>query len=317
MKKDLLSVGDLSMEEIQLVFRNTDEIRKDPEKHSDVLKGKSIALIFERPSTRTRVSFDVGISQMGGHPVYMNWNDMQLSRGESIKDTAKTLERYCDGIVARVSSHRTLAELAANSRVPVINALSDLEHPCQAIADLYTIREKRKGFKGLKLACVGDCGTNVAHSLLLLCTRLGIDIYMACPERYQPKKEILKAAGKSSDKTMSKLKVVENVKQAVTNADIVYTDSWVSMGKESEKSGRLRELKPYQINRDILKLAGKDCLVMHCLPAHRGQEITDEVMDGPNFAGFDQAGNRLHVQKALLEMLLIEPRKPKFRFLAE
>jgi ornithine carbamoyltransferase len=298
---------------MQIVFRRADEIRKDPKRYENLLKGKILAMIFEKPSTRTRVSFEVGMRQLGGNGIYMNSNDLQLSRGESIKDTAKTLERYVDGIVARVYRHRDLAELASHTKLPVINALSDLEHPCQALADMYTIREKKKTLKGLKFAYVGDGRNNVIHSLMLVCTKLGMNMYIACPEKYGPDKEILKQAEQNTKKFWSTLKIVPTVKQAATNADVIYTDTWVSMGDEAEAKKRNKELKPYQLNSDVVKLAKKDCLVMHCLPAHRGHEITDEVIDGPNSVVFDQAENRLHVQKAILSMMLREPPRQQFK----
>ena len=313
MKKDLLSISDLSVEEMQIIFRRADELRKDPKRYESLLKGKVLAMIFEKPSTRTRVSFEVGMRQLGGSAIYMSSNDMQLSRGESIKDTAKTLERYVDGIAARVHNHKDLEELAGQARIPVINSLSDLHHPCQALADMYTIREKKKTLRGLKFAYLGDAGSNVAHSLILACTKLGMNMYVACPDAYQPKKEVLKLAEQNSKTFWDTFKIVPTVKQAVTNADIIYTDTWVSMGEEAEAKKREKALRPYQVNSEVLKLAKDDCLVMHCLPAHRGKEITDEVIDGENSVVFDQAENRMHVQKALLTMLLREPPKQAFR----
>jgi ornithine carbamoyltransferase len=313
MNKDLLSINDLTVEEMQIVFRRADEIRKDTKRYENLLKGKVLAMIFEKPSTRTRVSFEVGMRQLGGSTIYMNSNDLQLSRGESIKDTAKTLERYVDGIVARVYRHRDIAELASHTKLPVINGLSDLHHPCQALADMYTIREKKKTLRDIKFAYLGDGGSNVAHSLILACTKLGMNMYVACPEAYSPQKDVLKLAEQNSKRFWDTLKIVPTVKQAVTNADIIYTDAWVSMGEEAETKKRMKQLKPYQVNKDVVKLAKRDCIVMHCLPAHRGQEITDEVIDGPNSVVFDQAENRLHVQKALLTMMLREPPRQQFR----
>ncbi len=312
-KKDLLSISDLSVEEMQIIFRRADELRKDIKRFESYLKGKTLALIFEKPSTRTRVSFEVGMRQLGGSTIYMNSNDMQLSRGESINDTAKTLERYVDGIAARVYSHGDIAELARQAKIPVINGLSDLHHPCQALADMYTIREKKKTLRDIKFAYLGDGGSNVAHSLILACTKLGMNMYVACPEAYSPNKDVLKLAEQNSKRFWDTFKIVPTVKQAATNADIIYTDTWVSMGEEAEAKKRMKVLKPYQVNKDVVKLAKRDCLVMHCLPAHRGQEITDDVMDGPNSVVFDQAENRLHVQKAILTMLLSEPRKQEFK----
>ena len=313
MQKDLLSIADLSVEEMQIVFRRADEIRKDPKRFENLLKGRILALVLEKPSTRTRLSFEVGIRQLGGDSIYMGWNESQLGRGESIKDTARILERYVDGIVARVFRHRELAELAGSCGIPVISGLSDLEHPCQALADIYTIRERKKIIKGLKFAYLGDAGSNVAHSLMLACTKLGMHMYVACPERYSPNKEILRQAEENSRRFWGTLKIVPTAKQAATNADIIYTDTWVSMGEEEQAKKRERELKPFQVNSEILKLAKKDCMVMHCLPAHRGKEITDDVMDGPNSVVFGQAENRMHVQKALLTMLMREPPRQKFK----
>jgi ornithine carbamoyltransferase len=312
MKKDLLSISDLTVEEMQIVFRKADELSKSTRRHERLLKGKTLAMIFEKPSTRTRVSFEVAMRQLGGSSIYMNWSETQLGRGESIKDTAKTLERYVDGIVARVYRHRDVVELAKHAKIPVINGLSDLHHPCQALADMYTIRQKKKKLSGLKFAYVGDGESNMADSLMLACTKLGMNIYVACPKKYSPHPQILKKAEKNAKIFWDKLKVVPTVRQAVTNADIIYTDTWVSMGEDAERKKREEELMPFQVNSKALALARKDCMVMHCLPAHRGREITDEVMDGPNSVVFDQAENRLHVQKAILSLLLTEPRKQTF-----
>jgi ornithine carbamoyltransferase len=313
MNKDLLSMNDISVEEMQIVFRRSDEIRKDPERYRKLLSGKFLALIFEKPSTRTRVSFEVAMRNLGGSVIYLSSSEMQLSRGESMKDTSRVMERYVDGIAARVYRHKDLEELAGSSGIPVINALSDLEHPCQALADMYTIREAKNTLRGLKFAYLGDASSNVAHSLMLACTKLGMHMYVACPERHGPGKEVLKKAQDQSNSFMTRLVVTDSVKQAVTNADVIYTDTWVSMGQEEQTKKRMKDLKPYQVNSEALKLAKPDCLVMHCLPAHRGHEITDEVMDGKNSVVFQQAENRLHVQKALLTMLMREPPRQKFK----
>ena len=315
MRKDLLSISDLSVEEIQLILRRAYDIRKKPWKYEDMLKGKTLVMIFEKPSTRTRVSFEVGMKQLGGSAICLNWNDMQLSRGESIKDTARTLERYADGIMARVFRHSTLQELAKHAKIPVISGLSDLEHPCQALADIYTIWEKKKILKGLKFAYLGDGGGNVCHSLMLACTKLGMSMHVACPKEYGPEKGVLKLAEENSRKFWSALKIAPSAKLAAANADVIYTDTWVSMGEEKERAIREKAFRPFLVNSEILKHAKPDCIVMHCLPAHRGQEITDEVIDGPNSVVFDQAENRLHVQKAILSFLMGEPEKQKFRLL--
>jgi len=312
MKKDLLAVSDLNVEEMQIVFRRADEL-KDIKRFESYLKGKTLALVFEKPSTRTRLSFEIAMRQLGGDSIYMNASDMQLSRGESIKDTAKTLERYVDGIVARVHRHKDVADLARHATIPVINGLSDLHHPCQALADMYTIREKKRRFRGLKFAYVGDGASNMADSLMFIATKLGMDVYVATPKKYAPNPQILKGVEANAKRFWGTFKIVPTVKQAVTNADIIYTDTWVSMGEEAEARKREKELRAYQVNSEVVKLASEDCMVMHCLPAHRGHEITDDVIDGPNSVVFDQAENRMHVQKAILTMLLLEPKRQVFK----
>ncbi len=299
--KHLISMADLSQEEIiELLDVATDLKEKRVKgKVTDLLKNKSIGMIFEKSSTRTRVSFEVAMNDLGGHALYLNPRDMQLGRGETVADTAKVLSRYLYCIVARVYSHDTVSELAAHSDVPVINALSDREHPCQIIADLMTIREYKNRLKGLKYAWVGD-GNNVCNSAILGCTLVGIEIAVACPPGYEPDPEIVKQARRLG----GKVTVTNDPAEAAKDADVLYTDVWVSMGDEDEREKRLRDLAPYQINTQLVNLARQDAIVMHCLPAHRGEEISAEVMDGPHSVVFDQAENRLHAQKALLLRLM-------------
>jgi len=286
MKRNLLSINDLTKADIEKIFKLTDKLKG---KLTKDLKGKNIALIFQKPSTRTKVSFQVAINQMGGNAISLNWNELQLGRGESVEDTARVLERYVDAIVARVFSHEDLKKMSI-ARVPVINALSDFEHPCQALADLYTIRQK-KNLKGLKIVLLGDGANNTFHSLIYICKKFGIDVLVSCPKNYRPR-------------VKHSVKIIENPKEAVKSADVLYTDTWVSMGLENERKKRIKDLKPYQLNKSLLRLAQKNALVMHPLPAHRGEEITADVIDGKNSIVLDQAENRLHVQKAILYLLM-------------
>lgn len=303
--KNLLSISDLNREEIEGIFYLAKKLKTEfyaGKRESDYLKGKIVALFFEKPSTRTRISFEVGIHQLGGYPLYLNAQDMQLKRGETIGDTARVLERYLDGIMARVFSHSTLEELAKYSNIPVINGLSDLEHPCQVLSDYFTIREK-KGDKKLKIVYLGD-GNNVANSLILCGSFLGMKVICSSPKDFYPNPDVLKKAGEISKKTGAKIEIIENPKEAVKDADVLYTDVWISMGQEEEKEKKFKIFPPYQLNSTLLSLAKKDVIVMHCLPAHRGEEITDDVIDGPNSIVFDQSENRLHVQKAILALLI-------------
>jgi ornithine carbamoyltransferase len=305
MMKHLTTIQDFSAQEIWEIFEISKELKEKQKKNEphELLRGKSLAMIFQKPSTRTRVSFEVGMTQLGGHALYLSANDLQLGRGETISDTAKVLSRYADGIMARVFSHQDIIDLAKNSAVPVINGLSDKFHPCQALTDLFTIWEHKQELKNLNIVFLGDGDNNVTNSLLLLCARLGAHFKIACPKKYQTKQEILDLAKQSLDKTKSGIKISNNPEEVVKNADIIYTDTWVSMGREDAEE-RIKNLEPYQVNQELISLAKPDVKIMHCLPAHRGQEITDEVMDGPHSIIFDQAENRLHVQKAILALLL-------------
>ena len=263
--------------------------------------GRSIALLFEKASTRTRVSLEEGIYQLGAKAIYMNPKEIQLGRGETIRDTAKVLSRYLDAIVIRTFSHDMLIEFASNSSIAIINGLSDLHHPCQALADLMTILEKKGKLRDIRLAYIGD-GNNVANSLIEAASRMGINLTIACPKEYEPDPDVLKRARASAK---SEIVILRDPKKAVNGADVVYTDVWVSMGQEKETKTKKVKLKGYQINNKILSYAKKDAIVLHCLPAHRGEEITDDVLDGPQSVVIDQAENRLHTQKALLEFLLV------------
>jgi len=300
MKKDFLRLRDFSSKEIDFILRRSQELKSGKDTNKCPLIGKSIGLIFEKASTRTRVSFEVGIYQLGAQAIYMNPNEIQLGRGETIHDTAKVLSSYLDAVAIRTFNHDTLIDFAASSSIPVINGLSDLHHPCQALADLMTILEKKGRLKGIHLTYIGD-GNNVAHSLIEAASKMGIHLTIACPKGYEPDPEVFREA-----KTVAKseIRIIRDPKEAADNADVLYTDVWVSMGLEKEAGERRKKFRGYQLNNKILSCAKQNAVVLHCLPAHRGEEITDDVMDGPHSAVFDQAENRLHTQKALLEFLL-------------
>jgi len=303
--RSLDSLFHLTKEEIEQILKTSELLKFQllrGEEHP-LLKGKTLAMIFEKPSTRTRVSFEVGMWQLGGYALYLSAGDLQLGRGETIADTAQTLSRYVNGIMARVFAHQNILDLAKYSRVPVINGLSDFTHPCQGLADLFTIYEKKGRLSGLKLAYVGD-GNNVAHSLLYGCSKVGMNITLACPKGYEPNPEVVSRAKEEGKRRGCKVEVTNDPKKAVKEADIVYTDVWVSMGKEKEHKKRVKIFKPYQVNTKLIREAKDDCLFMHCLPAHRGEEVTDEVADSKNSVIFDQAENRLHTQKALMALIM-------------
>ena len=303
MPKDLLSISDLTREEIlQLLDLSLELKEKRGKRHAQTpLSNRSLAMIFEKPSTRTRVSFEVAMTELGGHALYLNSDDLQLGRSETVCDTAMVLSRYVHAIIARVYSHETVRELAKCADIPVINALSDAEHPCQLLADLLTIRERKGDFQGLRVAWIGD-GNNVCNSLILASAITGMRLSVACPAGYEPDQPVLRHASElGGDVT-----VVNDPAEAAAGVDVLYTDVWVSMGDEKEEQERLRDFDGFQINNALLDRAKPDCIVLHCLPAHRGQEITGEVMNGVHSAVLDQAENRLHVQKALLAMLMAE-----------
>ncbi|MEW6573998.1 MAG: ornithine carbamoyltransferase [Bacillota bacterium] len=301
--RDFLSINDVTGEEITAVIgfaREIKEAKRRGDPHA-FCSGKTLAMIFQKPSTRTRVSFEVGMYELGGNALFLSAQELQLGRGETISDTARVLSRYVDGIMIRTFSQQDVEILAAGATVPVINGLTDWEHPCQIMADLMTIWEAKGRFEGLKLAYVGD-GNNVCHSLLLACPRVGIDIVVACPSGYEPHQEIINAAKAAAGN--STVKVIADPVEAVRGADVVVTDVWASMGKEAEHPERIRVFQPYQVNTALTSHAKSDFIFLHCLPAHRGEEVTDEVIDGPASRAWDEAENRLHVQKALLALLL-------------
>jgi ornithine carbamoyltransferase len=303
--KSLASLYDLTKEEIEEILKKSESLKSQllrGEEHH-LLKSKTLAMIFQKPSTRTRVSFEVGMWQLGGYALYLSANDLQLGRGETLADTAQTLSRYVDGIMARVFTHQTILDLIKYSSVPVINGLSDFSHPCQGLADLFTIYEKKGRLSGLKLAYVGD-GNNVAHSLLYGCSKVGMNITLACPKGYEPDPGVVSKAKEEGKRNGSLVMVTKDPKEAVRKADIIYTDVWASMGQEKEHGKRVKIFKPYQIHTKLIKGAKEDYLFMHCLPAHRGEEVTDEVADSKNSVIFEQAENRMHTQKALLALIM-------------
>ncbi|MCX5701960.1 MAG: ornithine carbamoyltransferase [Candidatus Omnitrophica bacterium] len=303
MKKDLISISAKSTKEIEEIFALTDKLKKDKDKYSKVLSGKTIALIFQKPSNRTRVSFEVGMYQLGGNSFYLAPNEISLGVRESVKDVAKTLSRYVDGIVLRTFEHKNILDLAKFADVPVINGLSDFSHPCQALADVYTIKEKLKVSKGVTLAYVGD-GNNVCNSLLYTCAKIGLNMNVGAPKGYEPDRSVLKESKSIAKSKKAFISLFNNPYEAVKGVDVIYTDVWTSMGQEKEAKVRKKIFKEFQVNKNLIGLANKNVLIMHCLPAHRGEEITDEVIDSKNSVVFDQAENRMHVQKAILIKLL-------------
>jgi ornithine carbamoyltransferase len=305
MKKDLLAISDLTPRDIEKILQRSAALKKQHRqgRASWTLKGKSLGMIFEKSSTRTRVSFEVGMFQLGGQALFLSSQDLQIGRGEPIADTARTLSRYLDGIMIRTFAQATVEELARHATIPVINGLSDLQHPCQALADLFTIREKKGKLKGLKLAYVGD-GNNVANSLIEACVKMGMHISIACPHGYEPDAGVMRGAKREAARTGSEFRIMNDPARAATGADAVYTDVWASMGQEKEHAVRVRAFRGYQIDAKLMKAAHPKALVMHCLPAHRGEEIAAEVIDGPQSVVFEEAENRLHTQKAVLELLM-------------
>ena len=300
MKRDFLTLNDVSARELHLLLKRSAELKSGADASKCPLIGKSIGLLFEKASTRTRVSLAVGIYQLGGQAICMNPGEIQIGRGETVHDTAKVLSRYIDAVVIRTYSHDMLAEFASYSSIPVINGLSDLHHPCQALADLMTIRERKGRLKGIRVAFVGD-GNNVANSLIEAAAMTGMNFSIACPAGYEPDAGILKKAKTSAN---NEIAVMRKPEEAVSDADVIYTDVWVSMGQEKDALKKQQKFRKYQVNSKLLALARKDAIVLHCMPAHRGEEITEDVFDGLQSAVFDQAENRLHTQKALLEFLL-------------
>jgi len=306
-QKHLLSLRDLASADIEEIFDLTGKVKADPAAYATALVGKSLAMIFQKPSTRTRVSFEVAMFELGGMALHLAAGDIQLNRGETVADTARVLSRFVDGIMARVFAHQDLLDLAKHGTVPVINGLSDLLHPCQALADYYTLRERRGNLEGLKIAYVGD-GTNVCHELMFGAVKLGMAMTVASPEGYEPNQLIVKSAAREAQKAKTPPPVVtRDPMEAVAGADVVYTDVWTSMGQEAESEVRVQAFQGYTVSADIMAAAGPEAVFMHCLPAHRGEEVTAEVIDGPQSVVFDEAENRLHVQKAALMLLLGRP----------
>ena len=303
--ENLVSISDLKLEDINELFTLTAEMKASLQKGGvdHCLAGKTLAMIFEKSSMRTRVSFEVAMTQMGGHAIYLTKHDINLGERESIKDVAKVLSRYVDCITIRTYAHETVVELADYSSVPVVNALSDYTHPCQGLTDLYTIREKKGNIDNIKIAYIGD-GNNVARSLAFLCAKLDVSYTAASPENYELTAEFLKEAAEATKGNSKCIELIRDPKEAVKDADVIYTDTWISMGEEGEAETKCNHFKGFQVNSDLISHAKSDVLVMHCLPAHRGEEITDDVIDGQNSIVYDQAENRLHVQKALLKLLI-------------
>lgn len=299
-KRDLLSMLDVEKDLVGILELATSiKNRTKAGEPYEPLRGKSLAMIFEKSSTRTRVSFEVGMTQLGGHALFLSLNDLQIGRGETIADTARVLSRYVDGIMYRAFKSENVLELARHATVPVINGLDDKEHPCQIIADLLTVQEHKGKLAGLKLAYVGD-GNNVCNSLLIGCAEIGMDMAAGVPKGYEPDADLLSEARRIAQGTEARIEVVHDPFEAVRNADVIYTDVWVSMGMEKEKEEREKRFLPYQVNEKLVRAAKPEVVVMHCLPAHRGLEITSEVVDGPHSIVFDEAENRLHAQKAIL-----------------
>ena len=303
MTRHFLSIDDLDQGELTAVLDLAARLKDDPGPSSGALAGKAVALIFEKPSTRTRVSFEVGIALMGGHPLSLSSNELQLGRGETIEDTGRVLSRFVHAIVLRTFGQIRLELMSGAATVPVVNALSDYEHPCQALADLLTIREQRGELAGVTLAYLGD-GNNVAHSLLLGGAKLGMHVRVATPPGFEPIPQVVARAENLAGQTGGSVTITHDATAAVKESDVLYTDVWASMGQEEEAAERALVFAPYRLDRDKVEAAAEDAIVMHCLPAHRGEEITGEVIDGPQSVVWDQAENRLHAQKALLLHLL-------------
>ncbi|MBX9669958.1 MAG: ornithine carbamoyltransferase [Candidatus Obscuribacterales bacterium] len=300
--KDILGIADLSPEEILLIIETAQHLKNNKFDETQTLfgKGQTLVMLFEKPSLRTRVTFEAGMTQLGGHAIYM---EGQLGVREPVSDVSKNLDRWVDGIMARTFAHETLEVLAANAKIPVINGLSDLEHPCQALADFQTILEHKGKLKGLQLAFIGD-GNNVANSLLLLAAKVGVDFAIGCPKGFEPCPTIWQKALDAAQMSGAKLTITNDPDEAALNADVVYTDVWVSMGQESDEHEKVLAFKDYQVNSKTLDHAKQDCIFMHCLPAHRGEEVEGAVIDGPHSVVYDQAENRLHAQKAILALVL-------------
>lgn len=302
MLKHLLSDFDFNREEVLEVLDLAQKVKKEPAKFFETLKNKTLVMLFEKTSTRTRLSFEAAMTQLGGHAIFWEARTSQISKGEPLSDMGKVVSRYCDALMARMYKQSDLEEIAKVATVPMINGLTDAFHPCQSLGDLLTVREKLGGLKGT-VAFFGDCGFNMAHSTMLTFSKIGMNVNLVCPKnkKYRPNPEILERANKEAP---GKIKIISEPEEGVKNADVVMTDTWVSMGQEEESKERLEDLRPYQVNSELMKKANKGAIFMHCLPAYRGNEMTQEVIDGPQSVIFDQAENRLHIQKAILLKLL-------------
>lgn len=303
--RHLIDLNDVTPQEIEGILKLSEKLKSDNKNGvpHHILKGKTLGMIFSKSSTRTRVSFEVGMYQLGGFSMFLSSNDIQLGRGETIYDTAQVLSRYIDGIMIRTFKHDDVVDLARYGTIPVINGLTDLMHPCQILADLFTVYEEKGRLEGLKLAYVGD-GNNVANSLLQGCAKTGVDIFVATPADYRCDETITEQAKAAAKKSGSRVVITTDPEEAVANADVVYTDTWVSMGQEAEKEMRIKLFGSYQVNKKLFSQAKSDAIFLHCLPAYRGFEVTEEVIDGPNSRIFEEAENRLHVQKAIMATLM-------------
>lgn len=303
MFEDFISIHDLSIYEFNQILELTEQIKTNPQRFQNKLKNKILAMIFQKASLRTRVTFEVGMLQLGGEAIYLSPSDIQMGARETPYDVGKNLERWVDGIMIRTFAHQDVVDLAKACRIPVINALTDLFHPCQAMADFFTIKEKRRDLGNFKLTYVGD-GNNVCHSLLLGAAKSGCNITIATPLGYKPNSEILKLAEEDGKETGSRFHFTDEPSEAVREADAIYTDVWASMGQEQEKKERAKIFAPFQVNKELMAKGKSDAFFMHCLPAHRGQEVTDDVIDSSQSIVYDQAENRLHIQKAIMLLLL-------------
>ncbi|MDD5423613.1 MAG: ornithine carbamoyltransferase [Candidatus Omnitrophica bacterium] len=303
MKKDLISIEDLETGDMLEILDLTKIVKSERSKYADSMRGKSIGLTFQKPSNRTRVSFEIGMVQLGGYAIYLGPGEISMGARESVKDVACVLSRYLDGIVARTFKHEDVKELAKYADIPVINGLSDRAHPCQALSDIFTIKEKLGAFKGAVLSYIGD-GNNVLNSLMVASAKAGLDMRVATPKGYEPTKEIVVIAKKFAKVSGSSIEFFNDPKAAAKGADVLYTDVWVSMGQEAETKKKMKAFEGFQVNDGMLKTANKGCFIMHCLPAHRGVEITDSVIDSKNSVVYDQAENRMHAEKAILLKLL-------------
>lgn len=303
MLEDFLSIHDLSLYEFNQILDMSQDIKENPQRYRSKLKDKILVMLFEKPSLRTRLTFEVGMLELGGEAIYLSPSDIQLGSRESVYDVGKNLERWVDGIMIRTFGHQIASDLAQASRIPVINALTDLLHPCQAMADVFTLREKKGSLSQLKLTYIGD-GNNVCHSLLYASAKAGCEMIAATPEGFEPQPEILRQAEEDARETGARFVLTNDALEAAEGADVIYTDVWASMGQEKEKDKRAKIFAPFQVNRELMSQAKDNAVFMHCLPAHRGEEVTDDVIDSSQSVVFDQAENRLHVQKTIMLLLM-------------